>query len=180
MARRPKTDPLWAELVKLEGIPPTAAGVHAARLVADHQPARAYAHPQHVRDMPQVNAMLNDLADRGTADQCDLALKLDTDLYNAWARHHCEQSDLVYPGDLSPSQFKDRYWSNGQDEPDAVVHRSIEKCASTAIVTLTPADLALAIERLRCLADLQPSVAAFLARVIDNVARERVSAKGAQ
>lgn len=121
-------DPLWLELAEIEGINPNLIDRVAAEKVRDqkhgvskrYHAGKEYRHPESDADLPKMSEQWKALYDDesetkgygtlGFQEGWEVALKCETDLYNAWVRWYCLKHDILSPGVLSPEEFSKRYW----------------------------------------------------------------------
>lgn len=58
------------------------------------------------------------------------ALHRETEIYNNWVRLQCAKRGLKHPGDLSSSDFRDRFWSKGDDTEVSGGRRGVSRSIS--------------------------------------------------
>lgn len=140
MAKSPrktkKPERLWAALAAAEGIDPKMIDAHTAKELtkSNGKPRRPrkreFRHPDK-EDMPNVDTMLSALRDFDSDERFhrgylgmkvftsrQIALRVETEIYNAWVELECHRRRLVTPGTLSEDDFHERYWRSPRDGDD--------------------------------------------------------------
>jgi len=120
-------DPLWLELAEIEGINPNQIGRVAEAKVREaerggkiHHSGNEFRHPSDELGLPSLFEMCTALAHddsdiRGYGRHAhntaaEVALRCESELYNAWVRWYCLKHKLLAPGQLSEDDYAERYW----------------------------------------------------------------------